>query len=91
VPTEARYRREICDAGRALRELGFLPAASGNLSVRLADGRILVTPSGAEKGRRSSRRGAGSGCPLCRRMRSRGSPQKMSEAECQTKLNFSTR
>lgn len=43
-------RREICAAGRALRELGYLPAAAGNLSVRLADGRILATPSGAEKG-----------------------------------------
>lgn len=33
-----------------MRELGFLPAASGNLSVRLADGTILATPSGAPKG-----------------------------------------
>ncbi len=47
---EARLRREICAAGRELRELGFLPAAAGNLSVRLSDGRILTTPSGAEKG-----------------------------------------
>jgi L-fuculose-phosphate aldolase len=47
---EARYRREICAAGRRLRELGLLPAAAGNLSVRLADGRILVTPSGRPKG-----------------------------------------
>jgi L-fuculose-phosphate aldolase len=50
VPLEAHLRREICATGRALRELGFLPAAAGNLSVRLADGRILATPSGAAKG-----------------------------------------
>src|SRR5208282_4579284 len=48
--TEAMYRREICATGRTLRELGFLPAAAGNLSVRLADGRILATPAGAAKG-----------------------------------------
>jgi len=48
--SEADGRREICATGRALRELGFLPAAAGNLSVRLADGRILATPSGAAKG-----------------------------------------
>ena len=47
---ESRVRREICAAGRALRELGFIPAAAGNLSVRLKDGRILATPSGAAKG-----------------------------------------
>ena len=48
--SEAQHRREICAAGRALRELGFLPGAAGNLSVRLGDGRILATPSGAAKG-----------------------------------------
>jgi L-fuculose-phosphate aldolase len=48
--SESQARREICAAGRALRELGFLPAAAGNLSVRLSDGRILATPSGAPKG-----------------------------------------
>ncbi|HMD31748.1 MAG TPA: class II aldolase/adducin family protein [Candidatus Acidoferrales bacterium] len=47
---ELRSRREICAAGRALRELGFIPAAAGNLSIRLDDGRILATPSGAAKG-----------------------------------------
>jgi L-fuculose-phosphate aldolase len=48
--TELRSRREVCAAGRALRELGFIPAAAGNLSVRLDDDRILATPSGAAKG-----------------------------------------
>ena len=48
--SEARYRREICNAGRCLRDLGFLPAAAGNFSVRLKDGSILATPSGVPKG-----------------------------------------
>jgi L-fuculose-phosphate aldolase len=47
---EALARREICAAGRRMREQGFLPAAAGNLSVRLADGTILATPSGVAKG-----------------------------------------
>jgi len=47
---EVRVRRQMCAAGRTLRELGFIPAAAGNLSVRLKDGRILATPSGAAKG-----------------------------------------
>ena len=47
---ETRTQREICAAGRRLRESGVLPAASGNLSVRLEDGRILATPAGAMKG-----------------------------------------
>jgi len=50
VSAESQLRREICAAGRALRELGYLPAAAGNLSARLADGRILATPSGVPKG-----------------------------------------
>jgi L-fuculose-phosphate aldolase len=52
--SEAQQRREICAAGRAMRGLGFLPGAAGNLSVRLADGRILATPSGAAKGELAS-------------------------------------
>jgi L-fuculose-phosphate aldolase len=50
VSSEGRLRRQICAAGRELRELGFLPAAAGNLSVRLSGGWILATPSGAAKG-----------------------------------------
>ena len=33
-----------------MRGLGFLPAAAGNLSARLTDGRIIATPSGVPKG-----------------------------------------
>jgi len=55
-PAESQLRREICAAGRTLRELGYLPAAAGNLSVRLGDGRILATPSGVPKGELSPRK-----------------------------------
>jgi L-fuculose-phosphate aldolase len=48
--SEAQHRRELCAAGRLLRGLGLIPAAAGNLSVRLRDGRILVTPAGLCKG-----------------------------------------
>jgi len=48
--SESQLRREICAAGRTLRDSGLIPAAAGNLSVRLASGTILATPCGAHKG-----------------------------------------
>ncbi len=41
---------EIARAGARLAELGWVPATSGNLSIRLDDGRIAVTASGRDKG-----------------------------------------
>ena len=55
APSESALRRALCAGGRTLRELGYLPAAAGNLSVRLASGRILATPSGVAKGALSPR------------------------------------
>jgi len=49
--SEEEHRREICTAGRWLYEQGFVPSADGNLSIRLSDDRILVTPAGVCKGR----------------------------------------
>ena len=51
VEGEAKYRREICKTGRWMYRQGFVVASEGNLSVRLDDDRILVTPAGACKGR----------------------------------------
>lgn len=48
---EAAAREELCRLGRELRELGLLAGTAGNLSARLHDGRILVTPAGGRKGR----------------------------------------
>jgi L-fuculose-phosphate aldolase len=49
--TEDQSRREICRVGRWMYARGYVVANEGNLSVRLDEGRILVTPAGACKGR----------------------------------------
>lgn len=43
-------RHEIIDACRRLYQKNFLAAADGNVSYRLEDKRILITPSGKAKG-----------------------------------------
>lgn len=50
MPTERKYREEIVRYGRMLHERGFVAAMDGNLSVRLKDDRILVTPTCLSKG-----------------------------------------
>lgn len=44
---EHRLREEICRWGRSLFDRGLTPGSSGNLSARLADGSVLVTPTNA--------------------------------------------
>lgn len=48
-PAETTHRREIVRFGRWLSRLGYAPGTSGNLSVRLPGGHILVTPTGISK------------------------------------------
>ena len=50
MPTERKYREEIVRYGRMLHEKGYVAAMDGNLSVRLKQDRILVTPTGVSKG-----------------------------------------
>lgn len=50
MPTERKYREEIVRYGRMLHERCFVAAMDGNLSVRLTDDRILVTPTCLSKG-----------------------------------------
>jgi L-fuculose-phosphate aldolase len=50
LPTERKYREEIVHYGRMLHERGFVAAMDGNLSVRLGEDRILVTPTCLSKG-----------------------------------------
>ena len=45
------YRKEIVYFGQMLHERGFVAATDGNLSVRLDNQRILVTPTSMSKGR----------------------------------------
>ena len=42
--------RVLVAVGADLHRRGWLPATSGNLSVRLADGRVAITASGTDKG-----------------------------------------
>ena len=48
--TETKLRDDICRFGRSLFERGLTPGSSGNISVRLADGGGLVTPTNASLG-----------------------------------------
>jgi L-fuculose-phosphate aldolase len=50
LATERKHREEIVRYGRMLHERGFVAAMDGNLSVRLKDDRILVTPTCLSKG-----------------------------------------
>lgn len=47
---EQEARREIVEAGKAMRAAGHVVSNDGNISVRLDDGTILITPSGVSKG-----------------------------------------
>ena len=50
MPADYKFRREIIRFGSLLHELGFIAATDGNLSLRLDEERILVTPTGMSKG-----------------------------------------
>jgi L-fuculose-phosphate aldolase len=47
--TEAELRRNLALFSKWLSRLGFTPGTSGNLSVRLDEHRLLVTPTGMSK------------------------------------------
>jgi L-fuculose-phosphate aldolase len=47
--SEVELRQDLARFGRLLYRLGFMPGTSGNLSVRLDDWRLLVTPTGVSK------------------------------------------
>ena len=44
-------RQEICEVGKLLYEHKLVAASEGNISMRLNNGEILITPSGVCKGR----------------------------------------
>lgn len=50
MPSEHQSRRQIVQIGRMLHERDFIAATDGNLSVRLDQRRILITPTGMSKG-----------------------------------------
>lgn len=45
-----RMSRALAQAGRRLQAAGLIGGVAGNLSARLDDGRILITPRGTHKG-----------------------------------------
>ena len=48
-PDDRGLRAAVVAAGRRLGARGLISASEGNVSVRLGDGRILITPSGRRK------------------------------------------
>jgi len=50
-PEYETARAQLVEIGRAFDARGWVPATSGNFSVRLVDGRIAVTVSSRHKGR----------------------------------------
>jgi 3-dehydro-4-phosphotetronate decarboxylase len=48
---EAKLREDICLMAKSLFDRGLTAGASGNISARLSDGRLLVTPTGSSFGR----------------------------------------
>ena len=50
LETEKAHRRLICKIGRQLYRHGLVVAREGNLSIRLDEERILITPAGFCKG-----------------------------------------
>jgi L-fuculose-phosphate aldolase len=49
ITTEAHLRAEIVTVGKRLYERGLIVAGDGNISARLSDDTILITPAGMAK------------------------------------------
>ena len=47
---EARLRNAICEIGKLCYSKTFIVGADGNISARMSDGTVLITPAGAMKG-----------------------------------------
>lgn len=47
---EARLRGAIAEIGKLCYQKGFIVGADGNISARMSDGTVLITPAGAMKG-----------------------------------------
>jgi len=44
--SEYQIKKDICDIGQRMYDKGFVAANDGNISVRLSDDIIIVTPTG---------------------------------------------
>ncbi|MBX4901202.1 3-oxo-tetronate 4-phosphate decarboxylase [Rhizobium bangladeshense] len=50
ISEETKVRDEIVDVGKSLFDRGLTAGSTGNISVRLSDGRMLMTPTNASLG-----------------------------------------
>jgi L-fuculose-phosphate aldolase len=50
MPSETQLRADIVEVGRRMYARGYTASNDGNISVRLDDGRLLMTPKGVCKG-----------------------------------------
>ncbi|MEK7775021.1 MAG: class II aldolase/adducin family protein, partial [Candidatus Zixiibacteriota bacterium] len=50
MPSPFTVKAEIVEVGRRLHQNGMIAGTDGNISVRLDDNRIMITPSGVSKG-----------------------------------------
>jgi len=55
ISTTYQLRQGIADVGRRLFALGFISGSDGNVSVRIGENKLLVTPSGVPKAEVTSR------------------------------------
>ena len=44
-------RKAVCRVGKLLYDRGYVAANDGNISIKVAENRLLITPSGVSKGR----------------------------------------
>jgi ribulose-5-phosphate 4-epimerase/fuculose-1-phosphate aldolase len=51
MSADSRLREDVCLLARSLYDRGLTPGSSGNISARMSDGRLLVTPTGSTLGR----------------------------------------
>ncbi len=49
--SEHQLRKDICEVGRRMYQKGFIAANDGNISARMDNGNVLLTPSATNKGR----------------------------------------
>lgn len=50
MPSPFTMKQQLTDIGKKLHQRGMLAGTDGNISVRLDDDRIMITPSGLAKG-----------------------------------------
>ena len=44
-------KQEICEIGKLMYDRGYVVSNDGNISVRVSENEIIITPSGVSKGR----------------------------------------